>query len=158
MTSGDIVACVQSMIASPQQLAALLGKFVMQLNRASSPELFRMLGELGLSFTQMKALHVLLEAGDVNVKDVAERLGMSLPAMSRALDGLVAREYVERLESPTDRRARLVRLLPAGRAILTEIEQSRRAALEELAASLTDEERTALHASLVPIVERIHRS
>jgi DNA-binding MarR family transcriptional regulator len=146
------------MIASPQQLAALLGKFVMQLNRASSPELFRMLGELELSFTQMKALHVLLEAGDVNVKDVAGRLGMSLPAMSRALDGLVNRGYVERLESPTDRRARLVRLLPAGRAILTEIEQSRRAALEELAALLTDEERTGLHDSLLPIVERIHRS
>jgi DNA-binding MarR family transcriptional regulator len=146
------------MIASPQQLAALLGKFVMQLNRASSPELFRMLGELGLSFTQMKALHLLLEGGDVNVKDVAERLGMSLPAMSRALDGLVGRGYVERLESPTDRRARLVRLLPAGRAILTEIEHSRLAALEELATSLTDEERAALHASLLPVVERIHRS
>jgi DNA-binding MarR family transcriptional regulator len=146
------------MIASPQQLAELLGRFVMQLNRASSPELFRMLGELGLSFTQMKALHLLLEGGDVNVKDVAERLAMSLPAMSRALDGLVGRGYVERLESPTDRRARLVRLLPAGRAILTEIEQSRLAALEELASSLTDEERSALHASLLPVVERIHRS
>ena len=145
------------MIASPQQLAELLGRFVMQLNRASSPELFRMLGELGLSFTQMKALHLLLEGGDVNVKDVAERLGMSLPAMSRALDGLARRGYVQRLESPTDRRARLVRLLPAGRAILTEIEQTRRAALEELASSLSDEERSALHSSLLPVVERIHR-
>jgi DNA-binding MarR family transcriptional regulator len=146
------------MIASPQQLAELLGKFLMQLNRASSPELFRMLGELELSFTQMKTLHLLLEAGDVHVKDVAERLGMSLPAMSRALDGLVGRGYVERLESPTDRRARLVRLLPAGRAILTEIQASRLAALEELAASLTDEERAGLHASLLPVVERIHHS
>jgi DNA-binding MarR family transcriptional regulator len=146
------------MIASPQQLAELLGKFLMQLNRASSPELFRMLGELELSFTQMKALHLLLEAGDVHIKDVAERLGMSLPAMSRALDGLVGRGYVERLESPTDRRARLVRLLPAGRAILTEIQASRLATLEALAASLTEEERAGLHASLLPVVERIHRS
>jgi DNA-binding MarR family transcriptional regulator len=145
------------MIASPQQLAELLGRFVLHLNRASSPELFRVLGELGLSFTQMKALYLLRDAGDVNVKEVAERLGMSLPAMSRALDGLVQRDYVERLESPTDRRSRLVRLLPAGRATLTEIEQGRLSALKEFAATLSDEERSALHASLLPVMERIHR-
>jgi DNA-binding MarR family transcriptional regulator len=146
------------MIASPQQLAELLGRLMMHLNRASSPELFRMLAELGLSITQVKTLHVLLDSGDVNVKDVAERLGMSLPAMSRALDGLVQRGYVERHESPTDRRARLVRLLPAGRALLTEFEHGRVTALKELTATLSDEERAGLHAALLPLVERIHPS
>jgi DNA-binding MarR family transcriptional regulator len=146
------------MIASPQQLAELLGKLMMQLNRASSPELFRMLAELGLSITQVKTLHVLLDSGDVNVKEVAERLGMSLPAMSRALDGLVQRGYVERHESPTDRRAKLVRLLPAGRALLTEFEHSRVTALKELTATLSDDERARLHTALLPVVERIHRS
>jgi DNA-binding MarR family transcriptional regulator len=146
------------MIASPQQLAELLGRLMMQLNRASSPELFRMLAELGLAITQAKTLHVLLDSGDVNVKDVAERLGMSLPAMSRALDGLVQRGYVERHESPTDRRAKLVRLLPAGRALLTEFEHGRVTALKELTATLSDEERAGLHAALLPLVERIHRS
>jgi DNA-binding MarR family transcriptional regulator len=138
-----------------QQLAELLGRLWLHLNRMSSPELFRMLSELGLSFTQVKALHLLLEAGDVNLKDLAERLGMSLPAMSRAVDGLVQRGYVERLESPADRRARLVRLLPAGRSLLTEIQQARQSALEEFVATLSDDERTGLHASLLPIVERI---
>jgi DNA-binding MarR family transcriptional regulator len=146
---------VQSTIASAQQLADLLGRLLLHLNRMSSPELFRMLGELGLSFTQVKALHLLLEAGDVNVKDVAQRLGMSLPAMSRAVDGLVQRGYVERLESPTDRRARVVRLLPPGRSLLTEMQQARLSALKEFAATLPDEERAGLHASLLPIVERI---
>jgi DNA-binding MarR family transcriptional regulator len=144
------------MIASPQQLAELLGRLMLHLNRSSSPELFRMLGELGLSFTQVKALHVLREAGDVNVKDVSDRLGMSLPAMSRALDGLVQRGYVDRHESAKDRRAKLVRLLPAGRAAVDEIERARISALEEFTASLSDEERAGLHASLLPIVERIH--
>jgi DNA-binding MarR family transcriptional regulator len=145
------------MIASPQQVAELLSRLLMQLNRAASPEVFRMLGELDLSFTQLKALHLLLEGGDVNVKDVADRLGMSLPAMSRALDGLVQRGYVERHESTADRRARLVRLLPAGRAALDEIERGRISALEEFTGSLTDDERAGLHATLLPIVERIRR-
>ena len=127
---------------------------MLQLNRASSPALFKMLDQVGLSFTQVKALHLLLDSGDVNIKDVAERLGLSFPAVSRALDGLVKRGYIARHESAKDRRAKLVRLLPAGRAMLDELEHGRSAALEAFTASLSDEERAALHASLLPIVER----
>ena len=144
------------MIASPQALAELLGRLLLYLHRSSSPELFRMLGELGLSFTQVKTLHVLRDADDMNVKDVADRLGLSLPAMSRALDGLVQRGFVERRESERDRRAKLVRLLPPGRDALDTIERSRLSLIEEFTATLSDEERAGLHAALLPIVERIH--
>jgi DNA-binding MarR family transcriptional regulator len=144
------------MIASPQVLAELLGRLLLHLHRSSSPELFRMLGELGLSFTQVKTLHVLREADDMNVKDVADRIGLSFPAMSRALDGLVQRGFVERRESERDRRAKLVRLLPAGQEALDTIERSRVSLLEEFTATLSDEERAGLHATLLPIVERIH--
>jgi DNA-binding MarR family transcriptional regulator len=115
-----------------------------------------MLGELGLSFTQVKTLHALREANDVNVKDVADRLGLSLPAMSRALDGLVERGFAEREASDQDRRAKLVRLLPAGRDALDEIDRVRLSAIEDVMATLSDEERAGLHATLLPIVERIH--
>jgi DNA-binding MarR family transcriptional regulator len=146
---------VQSIVATPQLVAELLGRLLLHLHRSSSPELFRVLGELGLSFTQVKTLHALRTAGDVNVKDVAGRLGMSLPAMSRALDGLVQRGFVERRESGLDRRAKLVRLLPAGREALDTIERTRVSVIEEFTATLSDEERDRLHATLLPIVERI---
>jgi DNA-binding MarR family transcriptional regulator len=115
-----------------------------------------MLGELGLSFTQVKTLHALRDADAVTVKDVADRLGLSLPAMSRALDGLVERGFVEREASARDRRAKLVRLLPAGRDAVETMERSRLSLLEEFTASLSDEERAGLHDVLLPIVERIH--
>ena len=100
------------MIASPQGLAALLGQLMLHLHRSSAPELFKHLGELGLSFTQVKTLNLLrVSEGDVNVKDVATSLNMSFPAMSRSLDQLVQRGYVDRHESDKDRRAKLVRLL-----------------------------------------------
>jgi DNA-binding MarR family transcriptional regulator len=146
------------MIASPQVLARLLAQLIQHLYRHSSPELFRMFGELGLSFTQVKALHLLREAGDVNVKHVAASLGMSLPAMSRSLDQLVRRGFVERRESEQDRRSKLVRLLPAGRAALDEIERARVSALEDFTATLSDEERAGLHTTLLPLVERIRTS
>jgi DNA-binding MarR family transcriptional regulator len=135
------------MIASPQELAELLGKLLLHVHRTSTPELFKHLGELGLSFTQVKALNLLR---------ISDRLNMSLPAMSRALDKLVQRGYVDRLESEKDRRAKLVRLLPAGRAVLDEIEQARTSVVEGFTATLSDDERAALHAALLPIVERIH--
>jgi DNA-binding MarR family transcriptional regulator len=145
------------MIASPQGLAEILGQLLLHVHRTSAPELFKQLGELGLSFTQVKALNLLrISDEDVNVKDVADRLSMSLPAMSRALDKLVQRGYVDRIESEKDRRAKHVRLLPAGRAVLDEIEHARINAVEEFTATLSDNERAALHAALLPIVERIH--
>jgi DNA-binding MarR family transcriptional regulator len=144
------------MIASPQGLAELLGQLLLHVHRRSTPELFKQLGELGLSFTQVKALNLLrISDEDVNVKDVAGRLNMSLPAMSRSLDKLVQRGYVDRIESEKDRRAKLVRLLPAGRAVLDEIEQARKSVVEEFTATLSDDERAALHAALLPVVERI---
>jgi DNA-binding MarR family transcriptional regulator len=143
------------MIAPPQQLAELLGRLILHLNRSASPEMFRLLEQLGISLTQFKTLHFLRDAEEVNVKDVSERMGLSLPAMSRAIDGLVRRGYVERTESTEDRRARLVRLLPAGQDALDTFEHGRLSALKDFLATLSDEERAGLHAALLPIVERI---
>jgi DNA-binding MarR family transcriptional regulator len=143
------------MVAAPQAVAELLARVMQACYRSSSPELVRLLGELALSFTQVKTLHLLREAGDVHVTDVADSLGMSLPAVSRSVDGLVQRGFVERKESEKDRRAKLVRLLPAGRATIDDIDRARLAAMEDVMAILSDEERAGLHDALLPIVERI---
>lgn len=117
--------------------------------------MFRVLGELGLAFTQMKALFLLSERGELSVTEIADQLAMSPPAMSRSVDGLVQRGYVARSESANDRRSRLVTLLPAGREVLDRVNAARGAALVEFASELPDAERSALHAALLPIVERI---
>ena len=125
------------------------------INRSTSPDMFRVLGELQLSFTQMKALFLLEEAEQVTVKDIAERLSMSFPAMSRSIDGLVQRGFVARRECASDRRSREIALLPQGRDALSRLLAAREAALESFAEELSDAERTALHAALLPIAERI---
>jgi DNA-binding MarR family transcriptional regulator len=148
---------VQSTTASPQQVADLLDRLAVHLNRTSAPLLFRTLGELGLSFTQVKALHVLDDRGEVPIKDVAEVLSLSLPTASRALDGLAQRGYVDRTESAKDRRSKIVRLLPAGQEALRVIARGRQTALTDFAATLSDDERDGLHAVLLPILERIQQ-
>ena len=125
------------------------------INRSTSPEMFRILGEQELSFTQMKALFVLSEREGMSVKDISAHLSMSVAAMSRSLEGLVQRGYVARHECDTDRRTRRISLLPQGRDVLDKLLAARTAALAAFAEELSDAERTALHAALLPIAERI---
>jgi DNA-binding MarR family transcriptional regulator len=146
---------VQATVASPQQLADALNKLSTYVNRTASPDMFRVLGEVGLSFTQLKALFLLQEHQEMTVKAIADRLSMSLPAMSRSVDGLVQRGFVARRESESDRRSKQVALLPAGRDVLDRVTAAREQAIVAFAAELSDAERTALHAALLPIAERI---
>jgi DNA-binding MarR family transcriptional regulator len=148
---------VQATVATPQQLADALNKLSAHVNRTASPDMFRVLGEVGLSFTQMKALFLLQEAEEMTVKDISARLSMSLPAMSRSVDGLVQRGFVARRECESDRRSKQIALLPAGRDVLNRVTAARENALVAFAAELPDAERTALHAALLPIAERITR-
>jgi DNA-binding MarR family transcriptional regulator len=117
--------------------------------------MFRVLGELELSFTQMKALFLLSEKCERSVTDIAGKLAMSPAAMSRSVDRLVQRGYVARSECASDRRTRLVTLLPAGREVLGRVMEARGAALVEFASQLSGAERDQLHAALLPIAERI---
>jgi DNA-binding MarR family transcriptional regulator len=133
----------------------VLVKLANHVNRTASPDMFRVLGEVGLSFTQMKALFLLEEHDEMTVKDISARLSMSVPAMSRSVDGLVQRGFVARREDETDRRSRQIALLPAGREVLNRVTAAREHAIVAFAAELPEAERTLLHAALLPIAERI---
>jgi DNA-binding MarR family transcriptional regulator len=125
------------------------------LNRKSSADLFRMVAELDSSFSQVKMLFLLEDGGEHSVKEIAQRLGLSLPAASRAVDGLIQRGYVSRRESAADRRSRLVALTGDGRAVVERVLRARLQTLEAFADELTPEERDRLYTALLPIVERI---
>lgn len=125
------------------------------LNRKSSADLFRMVAELDCTFSQVKMLFLLEDGGEHSVKEIAERLGLSLPAASRAVDGLIQRGYVSRRESATDRRSRLVALTQDGQAVVERVLRARLHTLEAFADELTPEERDCLYTALLPIVERI---
>ena len=135
-----------------------MGVFASHLIRCGSPDLIQFLGEVELSITQVKMLMLLEDSGEMSVKDVSGALNLSLPAGSRAIDGLAQRGLVDRRESELDRRAKIVSLRSGDRQIGEALINSRRATYETFAAELPEDERTALHAALLPIVERIRRS
>jgi len=124
------------------------------LLRTANVGTFNAIGELDLSFTQIKALCALESDSEERcVKDLAETLGVSLPTMSRAVDGLFERGFVEREEHPTDRRMKRVRPTEAGRRVPRALNEARLSALAEMMSSLGDEEAEALRHALSLIVE-----
>jgi len=125
------------------------------LMRTANVGTFNAIAELDLSFTQLKALCALEMDGDErSVKALAESMGLSLPAMSRAVDGLYERGFVDRQEDPLDRRVRRVRLTAAGRTVPQALNEARLSALQELLGSLGDEEAGALEQALGLVLER----
>jgi DNA-binding MarR family transcriptional regulator len=127
------------------------------LMRTANVGTFNAIGELDLSFTQIKTLCALDADGEErSVKALAESLGVSLPAMSRAVDGLFERGFVGREEDPDDRRMKRVRLTDSGRTVPQDLNAARLSALQELLGSLDDEEAGALEHALELILSR-HR-
>jgi DNA-binding MarR family transcriptional regulator len=125
------------------------------LMRTANVGTFNTIAELDLSFTQLKALCALEREGEErSVKALAESLGLSLPAMSRAVDGLFERGFVQRDEDPSDRRMKRVRLTAAGRTVPLALNEARLSALSELMGSLNDDEAAALEHALELILER----
>src|ERR1700730_3998038 len=106
------------------------------LMRTANVGTFNAIAELDLSFTQLKALCALeMDGEERSVKALAESLGISLPTMSRALDGLFERGFVGREEDPVDRRVKRVTLTDAGRTVPRALNEARLSALQELLSS-----------------------
>jgi DNA-binding MarR family transcriptional regulator len=124
------------------------------LMRSANHATFEVIGELELSFTQIKALCALEGDEQRSVKALADSLGVSLAAMSRALDGLFERGLVSREEDPDDRRMKRVRLTEAGAEVPHALNEGRLSALHDLIDSLEDEQAAALSSALSLILER----
>ena len=125
------------------------------LMRAANVGTFNTIAELDLSFTQIKVLCALeMEGQDRSVKALADSMSVSLPAMSRAVDGLFERGFVQREEDPTDRRMKRVRLTESGRSVPLALNEARMSALHELIGSLDGEEAESLQKALALMLER----
>ncbi len=141
--------------ASRESLTRDMYALASYLMRAANVGTFNAIAELDLSFTQIKALCALEADGEErSVKALAQSLGVSLPAMSRAVDGLFERGLVGRQEDSEDRRMKRVRLTDAGRTVPQALNEARLSALAELLNSLGEEEAAALQHALTLILER----
>jgi DNA-binding MarR family transcriptional regulator len=146
---------VQATDVSPAQLADELQALWTFLMRGNHAEVYELLEGLDLSMTQMKTLHCLSACPDeLSVKDLSERMGLSLPAASRTIDAMLRRGWVERREDEHDRRMKRVRITDDGRGVVRAIDRARLVGMQRFAETLTDEQRGRLAAALADLPHR----
>src|SRR3954468_20881300 len=137
-------------------LAIKIGAFMLRCMGGGSSEVFRMIDESGLTFSQMKAL-VELESADEDARTVtalSEELGISAASASRAADGLFRKKLATRVEDPDDRRVRRLALTAKGRELADRIISARLAGLADFTDSLGSDELKKLEAALDALLER----
>jgi MarR family 2-MHQ and catechol resistance regulon transcriptional repressor len=97
---------------------------------------------MGLS--EFATLELLLHKGPQPVNEIGRTIELTSGSITSAVDRLEERGLVERGADPGDRRARIVRLTSKGKAVITDVFQSHKAAMDHAAAGLSKTERTAL--------------
>jgi DNA-binding MarR family transcriptional regulator len=146
--------------ASPEaiRVALQLGTlFRRMLSFGAAPTALLEADAHGLSFLEFKALMSLgvFESRDnFCLADISQSTGASMPAMSRAIDGLVRKGLVSRVEDPQDRRRRLVSLTDQGHQVTNAALMGRAVGAVKLASSFSDEELQELDSLLSRLIER----
>ncbi|WP_037602324.1 MarR family winged helix-turn-helix transcriptional regulator [Streptacidiphilus rugosus] len=79
----------------------------------------RLSAELGLSLGQFEMLEIIGRIPGCRVLDIVGEIGITVGAVSKAVDRLVAAGWCERVAHPQDRRSSVLQLTPDGAKQLT---------------------------------------
>jgi MarR family 2-MHQ and catechol resistance regulon transcriptional repressor len=97
----------------------------------------------GLGDSDFRVLEVLLHKGPLPVNTIGPKVWLTPGSISVAVDRLEQKRLVTR-KNTDDRRVRQVGLTPKGRTLITKVFREHAAAMEEVAAVLSIEERRIL--------------
>ena len=108
----------------------------------------RSISGTGLGITEFAMLEALLHKGPLTIGEIQTKVPLALGSMTAVVDRLERRGLILRTPSPDDRRARVLKLSPKGRAVVKEAFSRHAADLESAMAVLTPREKRQLRALL----------
>jgi DNA-binding MarR family transcriptional regulator len=109
------------------------------------------MGAQGLSLARAKTLEVIDTDGPIRLRALADRFDCSAATITDMMDGLERDGLATRTPDPTDRRAYLVTITPAGRKAAAKARATRTALLDGVFGALSEAERK----QFTTIVERL---
>ena len=109
----------------------------------------------GISMTQLHVMHLLDHHGEMPMSRLAEMLDVSLSNGTGIIDRVEERGLVERIRVPSDRRMVMVRLTPAGRQMLDEIETIREQVLRRVLDKLDPAQLTGVATAMADLREAV---
>lgn len=135
----------QALVEAGVQLLPIIGR-----------ALYSAITELGQTYdltqTQVKVLLHLGSRRQMTVGEIAEALGVSMPAASELVDRLVDAGHLVRASDPADRRRVLIAATPESARISAELRGMREAQVRYALGQLAPEERPAFIRSLQALV------
>ena len=132
----------------PPSLATKVSFSMMRAMTLLADDLDRALSKAtGLSFSDVLVLvQIALAGGRLKMADVADTLVVTRGGVTKLVDRLVARGYLERVPSPDDRRVIFAQLSQAGRDVLREGQPILERVIEErIGAALSADQLAAMH-------------
>ena len=97
-----------------------------------------------LAFSEFTILEALLHKGPLQVNDIGRRVNLTSGSITSAIDRLEERGLVRRAVDSADKRARVVSLTRAGRALIATTFDAHRARMDAASDTLTAKERKAI--------------
>jgi DNA-binding MarR family transcriptional regulator len=108
-----------------------------------------------MTSNQRLALFEVAVRGPVRLSELADRMGITAPTASRAVDALVEHGLLERRTDPDDRRAVRIDLTRPGRKRVEERRARAASALEPIVSALSAEDRAQLAALLTRLTDEL---
>jgi len=105
----------------------------------------RSVRDSGLGLTDFAALEALLHVGPLTITEIQSKVPLALGSMTAAVDRLEKKGLILRTPSPEDRRAKVLKLSPKGRAVVEAAFRRHAADLETVMAVLDLREKRQLH-------------
>ncbi|MFN3529678.1 MAG: MarR family winged helix-turn-helix transcriptional regulator [Bacteroidia bacterium] len=125
------------------QLTALFGR-IWNMHALRLDQVFREAG-LGITADQYRLMHLLWTRNGAHQEFYARKLGRDRSSLTRMLQGLEQQQLLIRSDDPADKRARLVLLTEAGKALEAQVEPLANEVLLQMWDGLASEEREQLN-------------
>lgn len=97
------------------------------------------LEEANLTFPQFLIMQLIDDSG-LMMKEIAEKMAISLPAVTGFVDKLSKLQYVERCSDPNDRRVSIINLTESGKVALDTIQNIREQRMAKVFSSFDENE------------------
>src|SRR5471032_1805074 len=110
--------------------------------------------DTGLGDSDFRVLEVLLHKGPLPVNTIGPVVDLTPGSISIAVDRLVAKGLVSRVESAEDRRVRIVALTPRGKDLIVKAFRKHAGQMKRVFSELSSEELRALEVALKKVGKR----
>src|ERR1700738_5082584 len=122
--------------------------------QAASKYLYAGLQETGIDDPDFRILEVLLNKGPLPVNTIGPKVYLTPGSISVAIDRLLDRGLVSRVESPEDRRVRIVSLTSKGKELIAPVFRKHAAEIRKVFADASPKEVRSLETILKKIGKR----